>query len=286
MDARRVELGNFLRAKRAAVPISEGRRRSRRRPNGATISEIAASAGVGTTWYSAFERGMPIRVSRKMLDNLANALRLDESERAYLRRLAEPDVTLPQGSPVEPVLLEVVNGFTTGPAFVMNDRWDVLACNAIAAVVYFLSPDDPPAQHNLLRRMFGDPRYREMHADWQGLAARMVSILHMAYAKHAGDDAYETFIAELRGYPDFTSIWERYSVAEYVPTHAELRHPVLGLLEFEYVSFDLSGEHVSRRLVLHPPVPGSGTAERIVEQMREMTTARSAQNLASSHHKN
>ena len=268
---RRAELRRFLQSKRAAIdpsqvgfPVQSGRRRRR----GLRIEEAAALVGVGITWYSAFERGRPIRVSRNMLDSVARALFLTDAEAAYLRGLVEPLSPKALHSTTFPkVYLDVINGFTSGPAFILNGRWDVLAWNSLAAETYFLSEDDVLLDRNLIWRMFTDERYERMHKDWERLASQMVAILHMQYGKHAHDPEYQNLIADLGRHDSrFERLWMTYKVSDYVPTIARLDHPTFGQLELNYVSFDVAAiadSAPSIRIVLQPPVPGSDTAQRL-----------------------
>jgi transcriptional regulator with XRE-family HTH domain len=50
--------------------------------------EVAVLAGVSTDWYTRLEKGHIAGVSEDVLEAVARALRLDESERAYLLDLA------------------------------------------------------------------------------------------------------------------------------------------------------------------------------------------------------
>jgi transcriptional regulator with XRE-family HTH domain len=279
---RRAELRSFLRIKRAAIdpthvgfPLGPGKRRRQ----GLRLEEAAALAGVGLTWYAAFERGRPIRVSRNMLDGVARALSLSDIEALYLRTLVEPvSKTVPETQPVPSVYLELIDGFVTGPALILNIRWDVQAWNSIAARVYYLSGEDPPRERNLVWRMFTDPRYESMHVEWARLAAQMVAILHMHYGMHAEDSTYHTLVADLRRRdPRFETLWTAYRLSDYAPTAATLEHPVFGRLDFNYVGFTVSGaaDPAPRfRVVLQVPVTGTHTATRLRDAARFPAQAR------------
>ncbi len=88
-DERRRELGAFLRARRERVaPADVGLPGSgRRRTPGLRREELAAIAGISTTWYTFLEQGRDVRPSRQVLTAIADALRLKEPERAHLLTL-------------------------------------------------------------------------------------------------------------------------------------------------------------------------------------------------------
>lgn len=86
------ELGDFLRARRDKIQPADVDLPSRglRRVAGLRREEVAMLAGVSTDYYTKLEHGHGSRVSDSVLDAIANALRLDPTERTHLRRLARP----------------------------------------------------------------------------------------------------------------------------------------------------------------------------------------------------
>src|SRR3954471_17065189 len=104
----RVELGRFLRARRLALQPEEigiKPHLGRRRTTGLRREEVAERAEISVSWYTWLEQGRDIHVSDGVLDKIATCLRLDATQREYLRSLArgdatfrqlsEPDVSLP-----------------------------------------------------------------------------------------------------------------------------------------------------------------------------------------------
>lgn len=90
-DSNRLEaLSYFLKTKRAqlkpeSVSLPPG---SRRRTPGLRREEVAQLTGVSTTWYTWLEQGLDIKVSRSVLDCIAQALCLKRDEHEYLDDLA------------------------------------------------------------------------------------------------------------------------------------------------------------------------------------------------------
>jgi transcriptional regulator with XRE-family HTH domain len=92
---RRLELRLFLSASRArlrpeqvGLPTTTGRR-----VPGLRREEVAELVGVSPNWYAAFETGTGDRkFSPAFVQRVAEAMRLDDSERVRLFRLALPEV--------------------------------------------------------------------------------------------------------------------------------------------------------------------------------------------------
>ena len=88
----RAELGEFLRARRAAVaPEQVGLPPGRgRRTPGLRREEVALLAGVSVTWYTWLEQGRRINASADVLRAVARALRLDEAGQQHVVSLGQP----------------------------------------------------------------------------------------------------------------------------------------------------------------------------------------------------
>src|SRR3954464_8788828 len=128
---RRTELAAFLRSRRGRIsPADVGMPVGlRRRTPGLRREEVAQLAGVGITWYTWLEQGRPINVSVQILEAISRTLRLDQTEREHLFRLADiPSVPGPVlHDRLEPEVQTVLDGLVPLPAAVMNSRYDVLA---------------------------------------------------------------------------------------------------------------------------------------------------------------
>ena len=90
MTNRRLELGDFLRRRRASVtpamvdmPLAR-----RRRTPGLRREEVAELAGISVSLYTWLEQGRPVSVSRRNVDAVMAALRCGPVERDYARALA------------------------------------------------------------------------------------------------------------------------------------------------------------------------------------------------------
>jgi transcriptional regulator with XRE-family HTH domain len=85
-----VELGEFLRSCRGRLTPAEAGmpRTSRRRVPGLRREELAQLAGLSVDYYTRLEQGRSRSASPEILESLATALRLDDTEHAHLFDLA------------------------------------------------------------------------------------------------------------------------------------------------------------------------------------------------------
>lgn len=257
-DARAGELKAFLRKMRGRIDPGDAGlppAARRRRTSGLRVEEVASLAGVSLTWYSALEGGKDIRVSRKLLDRLAEALRLSAEEREYLDALARPHrVSGAVEWADDPALQVVVDGFTAGPALVIDRWWEIRAYNPAADIVYRLGATP---EKNLLVRMFLDPYLRELHGEWERIAREMVAILHLSFAGASEDRKTHEVLSRLRAAsPEFALWWDDFTLRRLHTISTTLNHPELGPLALTYARFiasplEANGDRVV--VVLQPP---------------------------------
>src|SRR3954447_11101185 len=84
------EVRAFLTSRRAKVSPEQAGipAYGKRRVAGLRRGEVAALAGVSVEYYTRLERGNLAGVSESVLDAVARALRLDDTETAHLHHLA------------------------------------------------------------------------------------------------------------------------------------------------------------------------------------------------------
>src|SRR3954462_666942 len=186
---RRNDLGAFLRSRRErADPRAAGViDLDRRRVPGLRREELAMLSGVSATYYARLEQGRDRHPSPQIVDALADALRLDAGERAHLHRLA--GATSPRaagsgvdGGSVRPGVAHLLGRWSELPAFVVNDRRDVLAATPLAGRV---NPAWTPGM-NLAEFVFLDPRARDVYPDWSLIAGQTVAGLRASSALETG----------------------------------------------------------------------------------------------------
>ncbi|MGW2252903.1 helix-turn-helix transcriptional regulator [Kitasatospora sp. NPDC001660] len=261
-------LGDYLRARRALVsPTDAGLPPTgRRRVPGLRREEVAELVGLSTDYYVRLEQGRADRPSDEVLDALGRALRLGPAERAHLYDLARPprrNTGAPRNDVLRPALRRVVEAMAATPAVIMNDRSDVLAWNRLAAALIADFPRLPPRERNMARRIFLDPRAREIHLDWEEAARTTVGILRMAAGRRPHDPGLVRLVGQLSlGSAEFRTLWAGHHVHEKRHGPKRFRHPLVGDVTLDYETFQAPGtaHHV---LVVYTAPPGSPAEEAL-----------------------
>ncbi|MER7409832.1 MULTISPECIES: helix-turn-helix domain-containing protein [Streptomyces] len=237
------QLGSFLRSRREKVDAASAGvvGHTRRRVKGLRREELALLAGLSPSYYARIEQGRDRRPSREILQALAQVLRLDDTERAYLWSLAMPSLAPAEDDPeaartVRPGVLHLLERWADLPAFVVGPGRDVLAGTALAARV---NPAWSPG-HNLVRFTFLDPRARTVYPEWDAIALQAVAGLRTTAAARPGE--LDALVAELREHSGtFRSLWDSHDVYERTTGEKQLRVDGVGVLRLRFETFALTG---------------------------------------------
>ena len=267
--ARREELKNFLRNRRARLsPADFGYPDgTRRRTPGLRRDEVAQLANIGTTTYTFLEQGRDIHVSTDILEKLADVLRLNEQEKRHLFRLAVgelPPVSPPTeqpGSALEILLKSLGNC----PGFILNYRFDIVAANQAATLIFGKTENLGELEQNSLWRMFNEPGRRSFYENWDDCAKCYVAYFRWNYGKYIGDQRLAEFIQQMEdSSEEFRQIWADYEVfdASMLQTPLHINHPKVGRLTGHYVLLSPFG-YPNFTVCAMTPDPDTDTAEKI-----------------------
>ncbi|MFI6910205.1 helix-turn-helix transcriptional regulator [Nonomuraea sp. NPDC050394] len=263
------DLGEFLRSRRARVRPSDAGLPTygeRRRVAGLRREEVAVLAGVSVPYYVRLEQGRAGNVSAEVLNAVARVLGLDDTERAHLHDLARPASGKAVTSPVErvrPTLRRVLDSMPDIPAFVMGRRTDMLACNRLAALLFWNRPTPPEGPLNCARLVFLDEHTRSLFRDWEHKARETVAFLRLDAGRHPGDRELAALVGELSvKSEDFRRLWAEREVRERSAGRNILDHPLAGELVLDYDSLR-PGEQGDQVLVTYLAEPGSPTEEAL-----------------------
>ncbi|MCO6004619.1 helix-turn-helix transcriptional regulator [Actinoallomurus purpureus] len=253
---RRTELAAFLRSRReritpADVGVPAG---LRRRTPGLRREEVAQLAGVGVTWYTWLEQGRPINVSVQVLDAIARTLRLDQTEREHLYRLAAvPSVPGPAvHERLEPQVQTVLDGLVPLPAAVLTSRYDVLAWNAAYAAMWpKVLEDDVP--RNLIWRMFVTPECCSPMVNRDEELPQMVATFRGAFGRHLGETSWTELVHRLSSAsPEFAEMWAAHDVAVPATRVKIFQHASVGVIRLSVVNFAVTATPETRMAVYTP----------------------------------
>ncbi|MER6324820.1 helix-turn-helix transcriptional regulator [Streptomyces coelicoflavus] len=265
------ELADFLRRRRedlrpedvqaeTTLPRS---RRARRTP-GLRREEVAALAQVSVSYYERLERARAPRPSPQVLSALATALQLTEAERDHLARLAGQ--VLPAGNDGAPEhvpedahqLLGRLDGI---PAYIVNDRQDIVAWNAAAAALITDFSRLTPEERNLTRisTRFRDTLCTGAPGSETDFSRQVAAQLRAASVLYPTDNVLAELINEFATHdPDFASSWRNHAVRPIPGVRKNLHHPTLGELEIDRHTLGLPGSGFS--LVMYTAEAGSPSA--------------------------
>ncbi|MCE7010820.1 helix-turn-helix transcriptional regulator [Kibdelosporangium philippinense] len=266
----RAELSEFLRSRRARLTPADvglpeyGRRR---RVPGLRREELAQLAGVSVAYYTRLEQGNGRNVSREVLDAIATALKLNDTEHAHLMDLTQPTQRRrsapPQRQRVRPVLLQMLDAIDSVPAYVWGRRTDILAWNRTAAALFGDWGALEPRDRNWARIVFLNPDSQHLFADWQAKASDVVGQLRLDAGQHPNDVLLAELIGELSvKSDDFRTKWATHDVKRKTHDSVRLQHPLVGELTVRYETFTLPGDQ-DQALSIYHPEPGSASQEAL-----------------------
>ncbi|NRQ40497.1 helix-turn-helix domain-containing protein [Nonomuraea sp. NN258] len=164
----------------------------------------------------------------------------------------------PPSNTVRPDLQRMLDLIHT-PALVIDDRFDVLAANAVAARLFLLAPSTDGERPNLAAQLFLDPGSRNFYVDWDEVTAATAGQLRVTAGLHPGDRRLSRLIRRLHeGSETFRLLWGARDVSARTRGLKSFRHPALGTVTFSYEHFVPAADS-RQRLVVLVPVEGSAT---------------------------
>jgi transcriptional regulator with XRE-family HTH domain len=262
------EFGAFLRSWRerltpTQVGLPDG---ERRRTPGLRREEVAQLAGVGNTWYTWLEQGRDVNASAEALLRLAQALRLDDTEKRLLFDLAgkpRPVVRPCETETVPESLLRMLESLTGQPALVIGRRWDVLAWNRAAVALFGDYARLEGDERNIMALVFSNEEHRLLLVDWEEVARVSLAMFRADTARFVGDPDFERLIAFLtRSSPEFRAWWPQRDVVRKLSSPKRIFHRVCGAMAFENVSLAVL-ESGDLKLVVYTPLDECGTVGKL-----------------------
>lgn len=220
-----------------------------RRVAGLRREEVAMLAGMSVDYYTRIERGNLSGASDSVLEALARALQLDDAETAHLYDLARAATVAPRvrrkRSPqtVRPGLQRVIDSIESAPAWVRNDRGDVLAANQLGRALYVDLLAETVQPPNNSRFTFLNPKAREFYVNWEQAADDIVAILRSAAGRNPFDKDLTDLIGELSTRSEeFRTRWARHDVRHHRTGRKRVHHPIVGDLDLAFEAFELPGD--------------------------------------------
>ncbi len=248
------------------MPVYGG---ERRRVAGLRREEVALLAGISSEYYTRLERGSATGVSESVIEGIAQALQLDEAERAHLLQLIHTAgaARAPRGRPaqqqVRTTVQRVLDSMVGSPAFVLNGRGDILAANALGRALFSPIYADPASPPNTARFVFLDQSATEFFRDWDKVANDTVALLRA----EAGRDPYDGELSVLIGQlstrsEEFRVRWAAHNVRIHTSGVKLIHHPVVGDLDLSFEFFPMAGDP-DQSLLTYICEPGSSSQDAL-----------------------
>ena len=226
-------------------------------------------AGMSIDYYIRLERGNLSGASDSVLEALGRALKLDDAETAHLFDLARAATASPRvrrkRSPqtVRPSVQRVIDAITTAPAWVRNDRGDVLAANELGRALYLDMMAEGPTPPNSARFTFLNPKAREFFADWERAADDVVAVLRSTAGKNPYDKDLTDLIGELSTRSEeFRTRWARHDVKYHRAGRKRLHHPIVGDLDLSFEALELPADP-GLRINVYTADPGTPSEDAL-----------------------
>ncbi|WP_439662716.1 helix-turn-helix transcriptional regulator [Lentzea sp. HUAS TT2] len=239
----------------------------RRRAAGLRREELAALAGISADYLTRLEQGRATAPSAQVVEALARALRLADTERDLLYRLAGhaapgPDVV---PSRVTPSVRRLLDRLSHTPVVVYDATWTLVLANA----PYDALMGDTTAWNGLERnavwrnvthqpsRVVHTPREQSEHE------ARLVADLRLTASRYPADLGLRRLIADLTAGERFAELWD----AEAPPPltdpsrHKTIDHPAAGLITLDCDTLIVAQDDL--RITVYTAEPGTEDAERL-----------------------
>jgi transcriptional regulator with XRE-family HTH domain len=261
------EVRDFLTARRARITPEQAGLTfygTNRRVVGLRRDEVAMLAGVSTDYYTRLERGNLTGVSESVLDAVAGALKLDESERTHLfdlARAAGPGGRQRRVSPKQHLregvqrVLDTINA----PAYVRNNQLDVLGVNRLGRALLADLYDDETSRPNLARYMFLDARSRDFYVEWATVAKDLVAALRIEAGRSPYDRGLTDLVGELSTRSEeFRTWWASHNVRLHRTSTKRMHNPVVGELELTGEALELAGD-AGLTIITYTVEPNSGS---------------------------
>ncbi|THG32830.1 helix-turn-helix transcriptional regulator [Naasia lichenicola] len=268
---KRDEVREFLATRRARLTpeqagiVSYGTRRVA----GLRREEVAQLAGVSADYYTRLERGRTTGVTESVLDAIARALQLDDTERAHLFDIAKPSPTRIGTRPatptqrVRPGLLRLLDAMSDVPAMIQGRRMDILATNPLGEALYLGFGQEPGRPRNMARFVFLDPQAPELFQNWERSGRDCVGMLRYSAGRHPDDRQLNELIGELSvRSPHFRAWWADHNVRRHTTGTKHFNHPIVGEITVGFESLYV-GDDLEQNLVTYTAEPHSTSAQAL-----------------------
>ncbi len=240
----------------------------RRRAAGLRREELAGLAGISVDYLTRLEQGRATSPSSQVVEALARALRLSDTERELLFRLAGQAVPGRDVVParITPSVQRLLDRLSHTPVAVHDAAWNLIVANQPYDALMGETTSWRGVERNGVWRNLVAPGSRTVHTpDEQArFESLLVADLRMTAARYPADRELKRLIAELTSHsPRFAELWDSGEVGspQDQSRHKIIDHPDVGLIALDCDALIVAGDDL--RITVYTAEPGTEDAERL-----------------------
>ncbi|GAA2815235.1 helix-turn-helix domain-containing protein [Nonomuraea dietziae] len=178
--------------------------------------QLANNAGISVSYLSKLEQGYPIHPTREVVDQLADALAVNDLVREHLHDLVDYTYAKPvpiETAPLSPSVITAeqrqhVEWLCPNLAGWVTEAWWVLYGNREYCRIYRHLEE----VRNILIWFFAVPESRKIMVEWDVEARLTVAWLRSHMVRRAEDHAFVRLLDELSKFPEFVRMWEQQQI--------------------------------------------------------------------------
>jgi transcriptional regulator with XRE-family HTH domain len=248
-----------------AVGVPVGRRR---RASGLRREELAALAGISADYLTRLEQGRATAPSAQVVESLARALRLPDTERDLLHRLAGHAAPGPEIVPsrITRSVHRLLDRMSHTPVVVYDASWTLVLANAPYDALMGDTTSWRGLERNAVWRNVAGLPSRVVHTPQEQAEheARLVADLRLTASRYPTDRTLRRLITDLTaGSPRFAELWD----AEAPPPmtdpsrHKTIDHPAVGQITLDCDTLFVAMDDL--RITVYTAEPGTEDDERL-----------------------
>ena len=240
----------------------------RRRATGLRREELAGLAGISADYLTRLEQGRATAPSTQIVEALARALRLSDTERDLLYRLAghaAPGLDL-VSSRIPPSIQRLLDRLANTPVVVYDAAWNLVIANAPYDALMGDTTGWRGLERNAVWRNLTGLRNRVVHTPREQAdhEARLVADLRLTASRYPADRALQQLIGDLAAAgPRFGELWEAEPPAPPADysRHKTVDHPAAGRITLDCDTLVVALDDL--RVTVYTAEPGTEDADRL-----------------------
>ncbi|MBO1337275.1 helix-turn-helix transcriptional regulator [Streptomyces sp. VRA16 Mangrove soil] len=237
-----------------------------RRAAGLRREELALLAGISADYVTRLEQGRASHPSDQVVEALARALRLSETEREHLFRLAG---LVPPGrdrvpGALTPSVHRLLERLAGTPVAVFDAAWTLLLANPLHTALLGERPAWREHRRNGVWWTFtGAPgRVRQSPEERRATEVALVADLRATASRYPADPELSALVTELRAAsPRFAELWASGTVGRHVAARKTVDHPDVGSLTLDCDILTVAGDDL--RVMVYTAEPGTTDADAL-----------------------